>query len=1075
MRNLKKLFFGIFLLLCFSVPMMTACEASVTSFTVLSGTLDTELEYNEELDFDDLEILLNFADGTSKVVKYADFEEDFSFDSDELDILSAGDYEIKITYKGNEIIVSVTVLAPKIIGFEIDTSNMDLIIGHGSIPIWGDLIVKAVYADGSKVALESGYLIDATSFNPNITGTYTVNVGYQGFSTLPFDIEVLSATEDDLQLDLTNVELDYGYGVTPNFENLIVRSVFSDNSTQTVVNYNISFEEGYSVTTPGTYTVTITKGTLSKTFEITIAEPVITRFEIDTTDMDLIVGFGSIPIWQNLIVTTIYEDGDRVVINSGYLMDTTAFNPNIAGTYVINVGYQDFEITSFEIQVLSVAETGLQLDLSNVRCIYNYAENPNFDDLKVYTVFSDDSTLPVVNYDIEIEDGFSNSTPGTYTVTITKGDLSETFQITIAESGADPTTFFNEGDTLVLFKGAEYTFDVLNLTYTGEDSVTTAVEGTTLILNELGNYILNYDKDGVPTSKNIRVVPWISTFGVGAGITNYINNTGVNSTFLDSDNIVPFTVGSENEFYFDVVMNSSFVTDESYITYTCEVFDEETQAYVTDENLVLSKTKSSVYGVGILFNSSFVGRKIRVTIKPKYNNRTPISFEFVLNNGVNVYNDAELKSAFGNLSVQSINILRTIIVTLSGNQTNPDGSPLNYSSLSDRVIYDGNDLTSNNTGNPYVRYSESKTGDNLILNGNYQTIDASGLKLINPAYLGVNGQVDNLLNGSIEDENAVLNSQISIFRSEIRDVSKTGATTTNEFNSLMNNIITYNNLLIVGNTITPDTQQGNELYENSGSHSAIRSSYTDVTTNNCILKNVCLGINLTSSGTDAFVNYTKIYETWANDIYGHTSNLLNVTNSYLGSAGGSAIWMTDNNISDSELNNPKVIIDLNTTIINLVSGGEAWFIAQNMSPIVPTFKSTIEDGLSGTGKTILKHFTYDGQPVSKFNFSVVIHEDFGNTQPTGQMSGTMQIGGIIVSRANTTAPSGAEAIKCEPTILASQEFADKVLFYMGLGYSQEQAQTAAYLYFSSYLEVVTPVPGVGTVHILMSLYNSGAD
>lgn len=991
MKNFKKLYVSLIIMFALCLPFLTGCTSKISSIEIISG-INTTISFGDDLEYDDLEILVNFENGTSSIVKYSEFAGYFTIDDTNIISTQSGEYEITVTYKDVSTVLTVTVTAAHVTGFEVITTNMDLNVGYGTTPDWERLIVKAIYADNSKVELASTeYFLNTGSFNPTRPGEYEITVGYSTFGTSTFTITVLSASQTGITADVTGVQTNIIYGATPDFSALKVYAKFSDNSELLLTSNQYTIDTNdFSKTIPGTYTITISHNTFTTTFTVTVAAAHVTGFEIDRTAIPTQVVYGSEIDWSDLIVRAVYADNSKIVLSEGdYTLNNTSFNNNIVGTYTIYVTYLTFDEQTFTIKVVSASST----------------------------------------------DG----------------------------------SFAYEGETLILFSNVSYTFSsVTDLKYKkdGETEFINVV-GDTLTLTDLGYYILSYKKNNVQTTKNIKIVPWISTFGVGSSIITYNNNIAQNSAFLNSNEITPYCVGTENLFYFDININGGHKTSLEYIVYDFKVFDEE-DGFVVVDNLILSTTQNETLGAGFQFNNYYNDKVIRVTIRPTFNDRAPIIFEFVLNNGYNVFTNEQLKYAFGNLAIQKINIARGIEVSLSENQTNPDGSPRNYLDLLNYVEYNGDELIANNTGNPYVRYSESKTGDNLVINGNYQTIDASNLKLINLDYSGLeDGQP-----GTLKDTEGVVNSQIAIFRSEVRDatIAVTDAMTSEEYNNLNNNTITYNNLLVVGNTITPSTTQGNQLYENSGSHSGIRSSHADLTTNNCIIKNSCIALFVTRTGTDLYANYTKLYECWANLIYGHASNLVALTNSDLGNAGGSAVWLTDTNELDGELYNPKFIMDTNTVIENFVSGSEAWFVAQKMAPLVTQLKAQI-DGAAPYGKTILKHYNYDGQDVEKFNFTIVIHEELDDVA-TGKMSGSMQIGNILVEREWGTFPVEAESLLFDETIFSTQEFYERVDYYMGLGLDQESAQQAAALDYCYHMEIVQKIPVIGNIHIIMWLYDT---
>ena len=93
-----------------------------------------------------------------------------------------------------------------------------------------------------------------------------------------------------------------------------------------------------------------------------------------------------------------------------------------------------------------------------------------------------------------------------------------------------------------------------------------------------------------------------------------------------------------------------------------------------------------------------------------------LNYDVVVNEGVNVFTNQELKDAFADFGVSVINIHANITATLSQSQLNPDGSPKN---------------TNNGAGNVYNRFDPNNKSDNLTIEGNFMTINGSNLPYAN--------------------------------------------------------------------------------------------------------------------------------------------------------------------------------------------------------------------------------------------------------------------------------------------------------------------------------------------------------
>ena len=93
-----------------------------------------------------------------------------------------------------------------------------------------------------------------------------------------------------------------------------------------------------------------------------------------------------------------------------------------------------------------------------------------------------------------------------------------------------------------------------------------------------------------------------------------------------------------------------------------------------------------------------------------------LRFIVAINDGYNAFNNQDLKELYQDFHVHLINIHADIKAELSASQLNSDGSPINKE---------------NGAGNVYNRNNSSNNEDEIIIEGNYMTIDGSNLPFSN--------------------------------------------------------------------------------------------------------------------------------------------------------------------------------------------------------------------------------------------------------------------------------------------------------------------------------------------------------
>lgn len=202
-------------------------------------------------------------------------------------------------------------------------------------------------------------------------------------------------------------------------------------------------------------------------------------------------------------------------------------------------------------------------------------------------------------------------------------------------------------------------------------------------------------------------------------------------------------------------------------------------------------------------------------------------------------------------------------------------------------------------------------------------------------------------------------------------------------------------------------------------------------------------------------------------------------------------------------------------------------MAYSMTPVATALKSQIEAGINPYGKTILETKEYTDannqvQTVSKFNFTVVLIDKFGDVPVDNPSSGTITINNISTQfNYEDPAPSGIEgflydiekfpesvqnrALEVKAYLMseaggsldektATQQgrlqaiaesesvqarISELAAYYVSQGMDQGTAiETAtqsavgeAIISVSEYFDVMSSVPGQGKIHTIMELYD----
>ncbi len=822
--------------------------------------------------------------------------------------------------------------------------------------------------------------------------------------------------KEEVSFDVSEVIKDLAYGQELDLSSLKISYKLGD--AETVIydwsdfDYDIDFGT-YTATTPGEHTITLHYKTFSKSFMVTVAHRLEKGFSVVLTDIETEVAYGANINWSLIKVYKVLQDDSLVLLEaSEYEIDYSSVNFEISGTYLVEINYLDFDTYEFEVVVLPAEEVGFEVDTSLIGNTIEINQSVNWDNLIVRAVFEDGSKTLLDASKYEIDDSALNTSEyGTYEIRVTYKEYQVfAFEMTVVAQS------IKDGETVVVYSHANYTFSgATNLTI--EDMATGQVTNVDdLIINELpaGEYTLRYkNSQGLDREKALISVDYLQIFGAGNDIVAQ-RDALVNGQYLNSE-IDPYLVGIQNEFIFDLkligVSNNQVVGNTNLLTYSFKKYNQITQEFET----VDIDDIATVNGEEFVFNSNLVGQTFKVTITPRYQDLSETVFEFKLNDAINVHTHEQLKEAFGDLNVSQINIHREIIASLSAEQYNPDGTAKNFSMVaigSYLEVDENGKLTKNETGNIYVRYSRNVEEDQLIVNGNHFSINATQLPLLTTNENNYANQPGEL--GIIDGTN-IVNVQTSVFFNSVKssDFSQkatdaiTNGLSRQAFDQIEKNKVVFNNISVFGNTKAPVGDMTNEeikkmVYENSGGYILLRSE-NDIEVNNAVLKFAVISLTVNEFGTDALLNYANIEENWANAIYGYAASHVSLQNSEIRNSGGAAVWLEDNDYR-AGIATPSFEMDENSIIDNFVAGTEPWFEAHGISLIAPGLKVGVDDGVataSGNTRTIIETRTNQttGATFEGFNFAVALVEVY--KLPQGQSDydrPKFEVDGVFVER-----------------------------------------------------------------------------
>jgi hypothetical protein len=215
---------------------------------------------------------------------------------------------------------------------------------------------------------------------------------------------------------------------------MVVTATYSDGTTVAVTDYTTS---GFSSTTAGDKTVTVTyEGkTANSTGKVNAAAvATLTGIEVTTQPTKNTYNIGETLDTAGMVVTASYSDGTDVAVTD---YTTSGFSSTTGGDKTVTVTYEG-KTATFSVTVIAAGTTLslIYVQTEPVKTVYAIGESLDTTGMVVVARYGDGTTVAVTGYTTS---GFSSTTEGTKTVTVTFDGKTATFTVTVY----DPTTITN--------------------------------------------------------------------------------------------------------------------------------------------------------------------------------------------------------------------------------------------------------------------------------------------------------------------------------------------------------------------------------------------------------------------------------------------------------------------------------------------------------------------------------------------------------------------------------------------------------------------------------------------------------
>lgn len=593
----------------------TPVEVTVTSITLENGK--RQFDVGDEWSIGDLVVKANMSNGTTK-----DVTKDATIDYSQVKLDVAGTYQVNVTFSGKSTSYSVYVVKPKTDQIVVNTDSAKVNFLVGDTFTSEGILVRLIPVDGAEEDLNEfsvklykdanltqevtdNKLIDVQTYYVKVTAgdlftTYTINVTkeqhvvHTAFSAN--DLEIISKIVQKQVLykdDIANNKISV-FATESKYTSVDENSATFDNGTS----FSKRFKLGGSALGTGQSKIEVDENgdpLNPRTIKLELGKD---------SSVRIYARSGKNTETRNLIITDLgaysetYETVDAAVSKTFELK---------AGTYYIYSRSSGINIYGIDIDYSvdkdTVTYSELSIDSSALPESFNINEDIDLSSLvvKAKNNYGAYDTLAAKDYKVTDSEGkevkqFTKA--GTYTLTVTFGKMTKTFDIQVINPNATIVGLEvqTQADKLVYKKGETFTLDALVLKATDSDNLVSSIEWTD---TDLKYRILNGEEDVTETFTSLNKGKYIVELTYKQAKTTYEITVLEVSDYLFDSPVLDVLKGSTN---IDcsgaqLVLKYTDGTDKDYSAYddtilwNVEGFEFK---FYQDQELTVEKTVSEL-------------------------------------------------------------------------------------------------------------------------------------------------------------------------------------------------------------------------------------------------------------------------------------------------------------------------------------------------------------------------------------------------------------------------------------------------------------------------------------------------
>ena len=377
----------------------------------------------DKIDTTGLELKVLYDDGTSNIVKSG-------YTVSPTTITKPGTTKVIIKYNGITTSYEVNAKDIQVESIKIKTYPVKTAYYVGEYLETEGLVLSVAYSNGVVKNIDSDYTVNVKKITE--PGEQYVTVKYKEKTT---KYKITSKKDTITGMIISEVPKKISYFIGEKFDSSGLKiAIMRSSGYKEIINsgYKISIKEGYAFKEKGLFEVKVTYGEYTDKFNLKIYDEKDKILSIIKRPNKTNYVVGEKFTTEGMVIELVSPDGKHIKIDDYKVSLIEGGILTEIGPKKVTVTYKEYS-TDFDITVGKVVS--LQVNKVSIKHMYKMGEKFDIEDIAVIAQYEDGVKEKLdKQYKVEVEGGNTFTTPGEKLVTVTYGDASTSFRITVDDS-----------------------------------------------------------------------------------------------------------------------------------------------------------------------------------------------------------------------------------------------------------------------------------------------------------------------------------------------------------------------------------------------------------------------------------------------------------------------------------------------------------------------------------------------------------------------------------------------------------------------------------------------------------------